>query len=54
MEVVDWDVSVVVEREFEGVESGGVWVQGYGLGFVVWDCDEHHGWLWRDCLNFEI
>ena len=54
MEVVDWDVSVVVEREFEGVESGGVWVQGYGLGFVVWDCDEHHGWLWCDCLNFEI
>ena len=26
MEVVDWDVSMVVEREFEGVESGGVWV----------------------------
>ena len=26
MEMVDWDVSVVVEREFEGVESGGVWV----------------------------
>ena len=26
VEVVDWDVSVVVEREFEGVESGGVWV----------------------------
>ena len=54
MEVVDWDVSVVVEREFEGVESGGVWVWGYGLSFVVWDCDEHHGWLWCDCLNFEI
>ena len=26
VEVVDWDVSVAVEREFEGVESGGVWV----------------------------
>ena len=26
VEVVDWDVSVVVEREFEGVECGGVWV----------------------------
>ena len=26
MEVVDWDVSVMVEREIEGVESGGVWV----------------------------
>ena len=26
VEVVDWDVSVVVERKFEGVESGGVWV----------------------------
>ncbi|KAF3969337.1 hypothetical protein CMV_006870 [Castanea mollissima] len=24
-------------------------------GFVVWDCDEHHGWLdGCDCLNFEI
>ena len=26
MEAVDWDVIMVVEREFEGVESGGVWV----------------------------
>lgn len=21
---------------------------------MVWDCDEHHGWLGCDCLNFEI
>ena len=26
VEVVDWDVSLVVEKEFEGVDSGGVWV----------------------------
>ena len=44
MEVVDWDVSVAVEREFEGVERGGVWVQGQGQGFLVWDRDEHHGY----------